>query len=72
MLLSERLMPILAEYSFDVLRVFEKAEIFIASEAYRYGQGTRTPGYWLKYINTSSMTIKILPACQMLRAYSPT
>lgn len=36
MLLSEHLMPILAEYSVDVLREFEKAEICIASEAYRY------------------------------------
>lgn len=34
MLASKRLVPILAEYLFDVLRVFEKTDMFLASEAY--------------------------------------
>lgn len=38
MLLSKRLVPILAEYSFNVLKVFELADMFIASEAYWIGQ----------------------------------
>lgn len=38
MLLSKRLVPILAEYSLDVLKVSEEAAMFVASGMYRYGQ----------------------------------
>lgn len=34
MLLDARLVPILAKYSFNVLAVFEKVDMFVASEAY--------------------------------------
>lgn len=38
MLISKRLVPILAEYAYDVVRIFEKEPMFKASEAYWFGQ----------------------------------
>lgn len=38
MLVSRALVPILAEYTFNVLKVFERSDMFVASEAYWYGQ----------------------------------
>lgn len=38
MLLDTHLVPILAKYCYDVLAVFGKTDMFVASEAYWYGQ----------------------------------
>lgn len=41
MLLDIRLVPILAKFAYDVLAVFEKVGMFVASEAYWYGQDSQ-------------------------------
>ncbi|KZP19607.1 hypothetical protein FIBSPDRAFT_862529 [Athelia psychrophila] len=41
MLLDIHLVPVLAKFAYDVLAVFEKVNMFVASEAYWHGQDPR-------------------------------